>query len=111
MDRRVIGSPVELSDFQARGPPFNVADSCIFIAVALFHDRPVSGSAGGAEVAFPEHRGGGHRAVGGLKVHPAPQFRAAEKPSAAGLPSAMNSPFPGMDPYLEERWRDVHQSL
>lgn len=23
----------------------------------------------------------------------------------------MNSPFPGMDPYLEQHWRDVHQSL
>ena len=23
----------------------------------------------------------------------------------------MKSPFPGMDPYLESRWRDVHQSL
>jgi hypothetical protein len=23
----------------------------------------------------------------------------------------MNSPFPGMDPYLEERWGDVHHSL
>jgi len=23
----------------------------------------------------------------------------------------MNSPFPGMDPYLEQHWRDVHESL
>src|SRR5689334_18576778 len=23
----------------------------------------------------------------------------------------MTSPFPGMDPYLERRWRDVHASL
>ena len=23
----------------------------------------------------------------------------------------MRSPFPGMDPYLEDRWRDVHSSL
>jgi hypothetical protein len=23
----------------------------------------------------------------------------------------MKSPFPGMDPYLEMRWRDVHASL
>src|SRR5215207_1862924 len=23
----------------------------------------------------------------------------------------MKSPFPGLDPYLEERWGDVHQSL
>src|SRR2546425_2928533 len=24
---------------------------------------------------------------------------------------ATQSPFPGMDPYLEQHWRDVHQSL
>lgn len=23
----------------------------------------------------------------------------------------MNSPFPGMDPYLEKHWRDVHHNL
>jgi hypothetical protein len=23
----------------------------------------------------------------------------------------MPSPFPGMDPYLEDHWRDVHTSL
>jgi len=26
-------------------------------------------------------------------------------------PSPMNSPFPGMDPYLEASWRDVHATL
>src|ERR1700740_1853795 len=25
--------------------------------------------------------------------------------------AAMKSPFPGMDPYLEAHWRDVHASL
>src|SRR5437868_1785260 len=25
--------------------------------------------------------------------------------------TAMKSPFPGMDPYLEQHWRDVHASL
>ena len=23
----------------------------------------------------------------------------------------MTSPFPGMDPYLEQHWRDVHHNL
>jgi Protein of unknown function (DUF4058) len=23
----------------------------------------------------------------------------------------MRSPFPGMDPYLEDRWRDAHSSI
>src|SRR5262249_5610122 len=27
------------------------------------------------------------------------------------LESRMKSPFPGMDPYLEEHWRDVHHSF
>ena len=25
--------------------------------------------------------------------------------------SAMKSPFPGMDPYLEQHWGDVHQAF
>ena len=25
--------------------------------------------------------------------------------------AVMNSPFPGMDPYLERHWGDVHQAL
>src|SRR5437762_947009 len=28
-----------------------------------------------------------------------------------GILIRMPSPFPGMDPYLERRWRDVHQKL
>jgi hypothetical protein len=27
------------------------------------------------------------------------------------METAMKSPFPGMDPYLEEHWRDVHHSF
>jgi hypothetical protein len=29
----------------------------------------------------------------------------------AGIMRAMKSPFPGMDPFLEPHWRDVHQSM
>ena len=33
------------------------------------------------------------------------------KPAALLYTAAMKSPFPGMDPYVEARWSDVHQRL
>src|SRR5258708_38618965 len=34
-----------------------------------------------------------------------------DKPSFLAYTASMKSPFPGMDPYLEARWGDVHQRL
>ncbi len=34
-----------------------------------------------------------------------------DKPSFLPYTASMKSPFPGMDPYLEARWGDVHQRL
>src|SRR5256885_6518067 len=34
-----------------------------------------------------------------------------DKPQVLSYIAGVKSPFPGMDPYLEARWGDVHQSL
>ena len=34
-----------------------------------------------------------------------------DRPAAGGYHADMPSPFPGMDPYLEPHWRDIHSSL